>query len=100
MERNIVFQHAKVENRGSLAHNDDQKQEEVEKDIKKPSEVIEEADKKTIEYFMSHVEELEKQEEDLVTGSSNETIGSCDFEIDNFTVFAVLQKEIHLLEFS
>ena len=43
-----------------MAHNDDQKKQKVEKDIKQPSEVLDEADKKTIEDFLSHEEDLEK----------------------------------------
>ena len=70
-----------------MAHDDEKKKEKVENDIKQPSEVLEEADKKTIEDFLSHEEDLEKWQEDLVTRSSNETFGSCDFEIDNLTVF-------------
>ena len=37
---------------------------------------------------MSPIEGLEQQEEDLMTKSSNETIGSCDFKINNLNVFA------------
>ena len=71
-----------------MAHNYDQKQENLEKDIKQPSEELEEADKKTIEDFLSHEEDLEQREDDLVTVSSNETTRSCAFEIDHLTMFA------------
>ena len=37
--------------------------------------------------YLSPERDLELQEEYLVTRSSNETIGSCNFEIDNLTVF-------------
>ena len=50
-------------------------------------EITLEAEKKDSGDFLSPERDLELQEEDLVTGSSNETIGSCNFEIDNLTVF-------------
>ena len=72
----------------------------MEKDIKQPSEVLKEADNKTIEDFLSHVEDLEQEEEYLVTGSSNETIGSCDFYIDNLIVFVGITEVKHPMELS
>ena len=50
-------------------------------------EITLEAEKKEIEYFLSLGRDLELLEEYLVTRSSNETIGSCNFEIDNLTMF-------------
>jgi len=46
--------------------------EEVEKDIKKSSEGFDEIKEKTIEIFLSHVEDLERQED--VIESSNEIL--------------------------
>ena len=37
--------------------------------------------------FLSPERDLELQKENLLTRSSNETIGSCNFEIDNLTMF-------------
>ena len=49
--------------------------------------ILEEAERKDNEYFLSHVEDLEHREY-LVTESSNKTIGSCDFKTDNVNVLA------------
>ena len=46
-----------------------------------------EAEEKDSEYFLSPEEELELQREELLTGSSIETTGSCDFEIGNWVMF-------------
>ena len=50
-------------------------------------EITLEVEKKNSGDFLSLERDLELQKEDLVTRSSNETIGSCNFEIDNLTVF-------------
>ena len=56
-------------------------------------EITLEAEKKDSGYFLSLERDLELLEEDLVTGSSNETIGSCNFEIDNLTVFTGVSED-------
>ena len=86
LEEHIIFQHnAKVENRGSLAHNDDQKQEKEAKDAKYSNAMLEEVEMKTIEYFLSPTEELE-QKKNLMTKSSNKTIESCGFTTEKLCV--------------
>ena len=88
LRKGVSFQHvSKIEGREGLAHDDGQKKEEVEKDIKQPNEVLEEAERKSIEYFLSHVEDLEQQE-DLMIESSNETIMSCGSKTDKLCVIA------------
>jgi hypothetical protein len=47
--------------------------------------MLEEAEKKGIEYFLSLVEDLEQQE-DLMTKSSNKTVGSCGFKTHELCV--------------
>jgi hypothetical protein len=47
--------------------------------------MLEEAEKKGIKYFLSLVEDLEQQE-DLMTKSSNKTVGSCGFKIHELCV--------------
>ena len=47
--------------------------------------MLEESEMESIEYFSSHVEDLEQQE-DWMTESSNKTIGSCGFKFDNLCV--------------
>ena len=49
--------------------------------------MLEEAEKNTIEDFLSLVEDLAQQEY-LMKKSTNKTIRSCDFENDNLIVFA------------
>lgn len=62
LRKSFTFQHiARTGSRGSLTHDDDQKQEEVEKDITQPIGGLEEAKEETIKIFMSHVEDLEQQ---------------------------------------
>lgn len=57
--------------------------EELERDSEQHTEVLpEKAGKKTSEDFLSPEEDLEMQ----MTESTNETIGSCDFEADNLIV--------------
>ena len=86
LKNDISFQHAaSAERRGGWDHDDCQKQERAKEYIKNSNEMIEEAQKKTIKYFLSHVEDLEQQE-DLMTESSNETIRSCGFKTDNVCV--------------
>ena len=86
--KSFTFQHiAKAESRGSLTHDDGQKQEEVGKDIKQPSEGLDEIEEQTIEIFPSHVKELEQQE-DLVIESSSEIMRSSDFKTDKLFVNA------------
>jgi len=63
-----------------LTHDDGQKQEEVGKDIKQPSEGLDEIEEKTIEIFLSHVEDLEQQK-DLMIESSSEIMRSCGFKL-------------------
>ena len=46
----------------------------------------EEAEEKTSEDFLSPEEDLELQRENLVTESTSETSGSCDFNADNLIV--------------
>ena len=71
-----------------MAYDDGQERKETKEDIKHSSVVLEEAKKKTIDDFLSHVKELEQPKKNLMIGPSNETIGSCSFEIDNLSVFA------------
>lgn len=88
MGKGFTFQHIeRTESRGSWTHKDDQKQEEVEKDIKQSSEGLDEIEEKPIGIFMSHVKNLEQQE-DLVIESSNEIIRSCGFTTDKLCVNA------------
>jgi len=47
----------------------------LEKDIKQPSEGLEEVEEETVEKFMSHKENLEQQG-DMMVEASSETIGS------------------------
>ena len=47
----------------------------------------EKAEEKASEDFLSPEEDLELQRENLVTKSTSETIGSCDFDADNLIVF-------------
>jgi len=61
--------------------------EEVEKDIKQSSEGLDEIEEKTIEIFLSHVEDLEQQQ-DLVIESTNEIMRSCGFTTDKLCVNA------------
>ena len=44
-------------------------------------------EEKASENFLSPEEDLELQRGNLVTESTSETIGSCDFEADNLIVF-------------
>jgi len=63
----------------------DIKQEEVEKDIKQSSEGLDEIEENGIEIFLSHVKDLERQE-DMVIESSNEIMRSCGFTNDKLCV--------------
>jgi len=74
-----------TESRGSLTDDDGQNQEEVEKDIKKPSEGLGEIEENTIEIFLSHVKGLE-QEEDLTIELSGEIMRSCSCKTDKLCV--------------
>ena len=56
-------------------------------------EITLEAGKKDNGDFMSLERDLEMQEKDLVIGSSNETIGSCNFGIDNLIVFIGIAED-------
>ena len=49
--------------------------------------MLEEAEEKGSDDFLNLVKELEQPKKDLMIGPSNETIGSCSFEIDNLSVF-------------
>ena len=77
----------KAENKEDLAHDYDQEMKETKKDIKYSFVILEEDKRKDNEYFLSHVEYLEQQE-DLVIESSNKTIRSCDFKNGNVNVLA------------
>lgn len=57
----------------------------MEKHIKQPSVGLEETEKKTIEYFLSHIEDFE-QREDLMIESSNEIMRYCRFETNKLCV--------------
>ena len=50
----------KPENQEDLEHDDDQELKETKKDIKYSSVILEEAERKDNEYFLSHVEDLEQ----------------------------------------
>jgi len=71
-----------------LAYDDGQEQKEAKNDIKHSYVMLEKAEKKTIEDFLSLIEDLEKTEKDVVIESSNKTTGSCEFNTDNLNVFA------------
>jgi len=113
--KSFTFQHvARTEGRGSLTHDDGQKKEEVEKDIKQPSGGLEEAEEKTIEIFLSHVKNLEQQKdfsrtlmfevvtrqeqflvkgdeiqsEELICEATVETVELYNFQIDNLSINA------------
>ena len=75
----------KAKNKEDLEHDDDQEMKETKKGIKYSSSILEEAERKDNEYFLSHVEDLEQQE-DLMTESSNETIKFCGFETNKLCV--------------
>ena len=95
LKEEVIFQHtAKVESRGRLAHIDSQKKTELRKGgIKHIYAMLEEDEKKNIEDFHSHVKDLEQQEEYLMNEPPNKTIGSCDFETDNLSVFAGIAED-------
>jgi len=107
-----------------LTHDDDQKQEEVEKNIKQPSGEPEEVKEKTIEIFLSHVEDLEQhkdfsktlmfevitrpeqfivkggveiQSEELICEAIVETIELCNFQIDNLSINAGIISDDEVL---
>ena len=50
--------------------------------------MLEKVEKKAIEYFLILVEDLEQQEEYFMIVSSNKTIGSCEFNAENLSMFA------------
>jgi len=75
-----------------LAYDDRKEQDEAKENIKLSDVVLEEAEKKTIEDFLSLVEDLEQQE-DLMTESSNKTIRSCGFEVDKLCVIAGIAED-------
>jgi hypothetical protein len=58
-----------------LAYDDGQEQKEAKEDIKHSNVMLEEAEKKTIEDFLSLVEDLEQQEEDLMSESQMRPLG-------------------------
>jgi hypothetical protein len=79
-----------AENKEGLAYDDDQ---ELKGEDRKHSYVIlEKAEEKESEDFLSPIQNLEQPKKDLMIGPSNETIGSCSFEIDNLSVFAVVAE--------
>ena len=61
--------------------------------------MLEEVEKKGIGDFLSPEEDLE-QREDLITESSNKTIGSYSFETDNLNVIVGYAKDSSVLELS
>jgi hypothetical protein len=75
-----------AENKEGLAYDDDQ--ELKEEDSKHSYVMLEKAEEKDNEDFLSPIQDLEQPKKDLMIGPSNETIGSCSFEIDNLSVFA------------
>jgi hypothetical protein len=75
-----------AENKEGLAYDDDQ--ELKEEDSKHSYVMLEKAEEKDSEDFLSPIQDLEQPKKDLMIGPSNETIGSCSFEIDNLSVFA------------
>lgn len=78
-----------AENKEDLAYDDiGQEQKESEDNVKHSKAMIEKAEKKTIEDFISLIEDLDQLEEDLVIESSNKTIGSCEVNANHLNVFA------------
>ena len=55
--------------------------------------MLEKDEKKTIEDFLSLIEDLEQPEKDLVIESSNKTIESCEFTTDKVNVFAGYEED-------
>ena len=51
------------------------------------------AEEKTIEYFLSLIEDLEQQKKELMIESSSKTIESYEFNTDNLSVFARCAKD-------
>ena len=72
-----------AENKEDLSYDDlGQEQKELEDNVKHSKAMIEKAEKKTIEDFLSLIEDLDQLEEDLVIESSKKTIGSCEVNAD------------------
>ena len=68
-------------------HHTDVLTEDPGRNSEQHTEVLpEEDEEKASEEFLSPEEDLELQRENLVTESTSETIGSCDFEADNLIV--------------
>ena len=84
LNENNIFQHTmEVENKEDLGYDDiGQEQKESEDNVKHSKAMIEKAEKKTIEDFLSLIEDLDLLEEDLVIESSNKTIGSCEVNLE------------------
>ena len=72
----------------SLDYDDGQEQKEAKDDIKHSYVMLEKAEKKTSQDFLSPERDLEQKEKDLVIESSNKTTSSCEFNADNLNVFA------------
>ena len=83
----------KSKNKEYLAYNDGQELKETKEDIRHSRAMLEKAEKKTIEGFLSLIEDLEQPEKDLVIESSNKTIGSYEFNDDNLNVFTGIVED-------
>ena len=65
---------------------------QLDKDIKQPTEGLEEIEEETIKEFLSHKENLEQKGE-MIVEASNETIGSYVFKIDSLCIMAGIAGE-------
>jgi len=72
---------------------------QLEKNIKQPSEGLEEIKEETIEEFLSYKENLEQQG-DMMAEASSETIGSYVFKTDSLCMMAGIVGKINLLKIS
>ena len=73
----------KTENKEYLAYDDDQELKDTKEDIKHSDVMLGEAEEKVIEDCLSLVADLGQLEKHLVIDSSNNTIGSYEFNVDN-----------------
>ena len=69
----------------------------LEKDIKQPSEGLEEIEEETIEEFLNHMKDLEQQG-DMMDEESSNTIGSYGFENDGLCMMAGIVGEKQPIE--
>jgi hypothetical protein len=89
MNGSASFHHTvKVKSKKDLAYDDGQEMAEKKEDSNHSYFMLEEVEEKGSKNFLSHVKELEQPKKNLMIGPSNETIGSCSFEIDNLSVFS------------